>query len=255
MSYQFLEVRVKNRIAIVEINRPPMNAANRKMYQEITSIFLEIGDRDDCDVVILTGKGKAFLAGNDLQEFIEMTPENAPEQMKIVREAFWAVYDCKIPVIAAVNGYALGSGFGFVSCCDIIIASEKAQFGLPEINVGVLGGAKFGSRILPEMVMRRMYFTGESMTAKEVASYGAISEITPPENLLNTAIAWAKKIATKSSVALKMAKESLNGSEFMNLKDGYEFEQGYTCKLSGDNESKEAVRAVMEKRKPIFKKK
>ncbi|MBS4214967.1 enoyl-CoA hydratase-related protein [Neobacillus rhizophilus] len=254
LNYQYLDVSIEDNIAKVTLKRPPVNAVNQDMYRELKEAFENLGKNDyQANVAVLTSEGKVFCAGNDLNEFITMTPENGIERMREVREAFWAIYDCEIPVIAAVNGAALGTGFALAASCDLIIASENAKFALPEINVGVLGGAKFGARIVPEMVMRRMYFTGEALSVQEISKYGAITEITSPENLLAVSLDWARKIGSKSPRAIKMARKSLNGCEYMDLKEGYKFEQQFTCELSGYEEAKEAVRAVIEKRKPAFK--
>ncbi|WHZ05787.1 enoyl-CoA hydratase-related protein [Neobacillus sp. YX16] len=254
MNYQFLDVSIENKIAIITLNRPPVNAVSQEMYKELKEVFTSLGkNKNEANVAILTAEGKVFCGGNDLHEFVSMTPENGVDRMREVREAFWAIYGCDIPVIAAVNGAALGTGFALAASCDLIIASENAKFALPEINVGVLGGAKFGARIVPEMVMRRMYFTGEAVSVEEISKYGAITEITAQEDLLRVSLKWAQKIASKSQNAVRMARKSLNGCEYMDLKSGYEFEQQFTCELSGYEESKEAVRAVIEKRKPVFK--
>jgi enoyl-CoA hydratase len=251
---EFVRLEVKRNIGVVTIDRPPVNAVNLQLYQEITETFHSINERDDFRVVILRAEGKkAFIAGNDLHEFLTMNPENAGERMKIVRESFWAVYDCRVPVIGAINGPALGAGLGYAASCDMLVAAENATFGLPEINVGVMGGAKHLSRLVPQMVVRYMHYTGIPLTAKEMKEYGAIIKVVPPEQLLDAAFELAEAIAKKSPVAVRMAKKSLNTIEYMNLKEGYEYEQSLTRELSGYEDSKEAVRAFLEKRDPVFK--
>lgn len=139
---KFVNLEVNDFIGIVTVNRPPVNAVNGEVYEEINKTFQSINERTDIRVVIFRAEGeKAFLAGNDLNEFLTMNPENADERMLVVRESFWAVYDCQVPVIGAINGAAPGTGLAYASVCDIIIASDNAYFSLPEINVGVMGGA------------------------------------------------------------------------------------------------------------------
>lgn len=250
---EFVKLKVKDYIGIVTIDRPPVNAINTQLKKEIRDTFLSINERDDIRVVILNSTGdKAFIAGNDLHEFKTLDPKNADERSKLTRESFWAVYDCRVPVIAAIDGPALGSGLAYAAVCDMIIASENATFGLPEINVGVMGGARHLSRLVPHMVARYMHYTGITMTAKELKEYGAIIEVVPRDKLMEKAIELAASITEKSPVAIRFAKESLNTIEFMDLKEGYKFEQSLTKKLSGYEDSKEAVRAFLEKRKPNF---
>jgi enoyl-CoA hydratase/carnithine racemase len=250
---EFVRTNVTDGIAVVTLDRPPVNAVNQPMYREITTTFGSFADRDDVRVVVVTAAGtKAFVAGNDLHEFVTMTPENGGERMRVAREAFWAIYECAVPVIGAVGGAALGTGLGIAACCDMLVASEKATFGLPEINVGVLGGARFTARLVPELVMRKIFFTGEPVSAAELARHGAVISVVPHDELMNTALALARKVAAKSPMAVRMAKHALNGCEFMDLKRGYEFEQGFTVKLSGFADAKEAVQAILEKRPPRF---
>lgn len=250
---EFVRTRVDEGIAVVTLDRPPVNAVNQQMYREIEETFSSFAGRSDVRVAVLAAAGtRAFVAGNDLQEFTTMTPENGGERMRVVRQSFWAIYDCAVPVVGAIGGAALGTGIGLAACCDLLVASEKAVFGLPEINVGVLGGARLTARLVPEMAMRKMFFTGEPIPAAELAHHGAVIEVVKAEALMDTAMALARKVAAKSPVAVRMAKQALNGCEFMDVKKGYEFEQGFTVRLSGYADAKEAVRALIEKRAPVF---
>lgn len=252
MEFVTLEVK-EDHIGVVTVNRPPVNAINAQAYQEITDTFHSINERDDIRVVVFRAEGeKAFIAGNDLNEFLTMKPENADERMKKVRESFWSVYDSRVPVIGAINGHAPGTGLAYAAVCDILVASENATFSLPEINVGVMGGAKHLSRLVPQMVVRYMHYTGEPMSASEMKEYGAVLKVVPKEELLEATLEVARKIAKKSPIAIKMAKKSLNTIEYMDLKEGYKYEQGLSSELSGYEDSKEAVRAFFDKRDPIF---
>ncbi|MCF8565041.1 enoyl-CoA hydratase/isomerase family protein [Alicyclobacillus tolerans] len=251
---EFVRLQVENHIALVTVDRPPVNAIHAQLYDEIAETFRSLNDRNDVRVAIFTGAGsKAFIAGNDLNEFLTMDPNNAGERMKRARESFWSVYDCRVPVIGAINGPALGTGLAYAAVCDLLVASENATFGLPEINVGVMGGAKHLSRLVPQMVVRYMHYTGIPLKASEMKQYGAVIEVVPKDQLMDKAYELANQLAHKSPIALRFAKQSLNTVEYMNLKAGYEFEQGLTGELSRFEDSKEAVRAFFEKRDPVFR--
>jgi enoyl-CoA hydratase len=252
-QFQFIECQADGDTATVWLNRPPVNAVISEMYAEIRELFAALGEHlPDARAVVLAARGKHFCAGNDLGEFQSMSPENAPARMKQVREAFWAVYDSPIPVIAAVHGAAVGAGLGLAASCDLIVAADDAKFGLPEISVGVMGGAKHLSRLVPQSIVRLMYLTGESVGAQVLHPFGGIVKIAPADELLYTAIGLARSIARHSPIAVRFAKQNLNAIEYMDLKAGYEYEQGRTAELSGYADSKEAVNAYLEGRVPIY---
>lgn len=253
MELNFVDTCDNGTVATVWLNRAPVNAATTEMYLEITNVFGNIAARfPQARAVVLAARGKHFCAGNDLGEFDSMNPDNAPARMKIVREAFWAIYDSPVPVIAAVHGAAVGAGLGFAASCDLIIAADNAKFGLPEINVGVMGGAKHLARLVPQGMVRQMYYTGDLVDARTIAQFGGIVDIVPADELPNAAHALANSIARHSPVALRFAKQNLNAIEYEELKAGYEFEQGRTAELSGYADSKEAVNAYREGRPPVY---
>src|SRR5262249_52847318 len=160
---------------------------------EVRELFGSIDIRfPKARVIVLAGQGKHFCAGNDLAEFKSMNPDNATARMKIVREAFWAIYDSPVPVIAAVHGAAVGAGLGIAASCDLIIAADNATFGLPEISVGVMGGAKHLSRLVPEGMVRLMYYTGELVDVQKLAQFGGIAGIVPSDQLLDAASGLAR---------------------------------------------------------------
>jgi enoyl-CoA hydratase len=204
-------------------------------------VFDELSDDADIEVAVLTGRGRIFGAGNDLNEFRVMDATSGEIEMRRVRRAFFALMDCAIPVIGAINGPALGSGFGLTAACDLVVASEKATFGLPEMNVGVLGGGRFTARMLPQQAMRRMFFTAESVDAATLQRWGAPIEIASHETYFELAMQRARSIAAKSRYAITLAKQSLNGCEPLDLKRGYELEQTFTVRLSEHPDSKTAV--------------
>ena len=170
----------------------------------------------------------------------------------MVREVGYAIADNAKPTIAAVNGPALGAGLGLVACCDIVVASETAVFGLPEVDVGLMGGGKHAARIFPHSLVRRMMLTGYRVPAEEAHRRGIIEACLPTDQLMPWAMDVARQIASKSPLATRYAKDSMRMIENMTLRDGYVYEQGNTAKLSTSHDAAEAVRAFVEKRAPVF---
>jgi enoyl-CoA hydratase len=242
------------KIISVTLDSPPVNVLTMARYRRLTEIFDEISKMDDVNCVVFSARGtKAFCAGLDLQEFLAATPEQDPERAAIVRATFKAVRLCAVPVIAAVNGPALGAGSVLAAVSDIRIASEKATFGMPEINVGRCGGGAHMGRLIPQGMLRLMYFTGEPISAWEAHRVGLVEQVVPPRRLLPAAHELAEIIAKKSPIGLRMAKEALNRAEFMQVEEGYQLEQSYSTKLMHTEDAREATRAVVEKRAPVFK--
>lgn len=252
-ALRFLSVRWHGPVAVVTMDRPPVNAVSQEMYGEIRELFSRTDEfLANARAVVLRGEGRHFCAGNDLGEFGSLTPANATGRMKLVREAFASIYDCPVPVIAAVHGAAAGTGVAITASCDLVVCAESARLSVPEVSVGIMGAAKHLSRLVPEHVMRLMYFTAEPVAAAQLLPYGGLVEVVPDDQLLDAALALARRITVHSAVALRHAKESLNSVEYMDLKAGYEFEQRVTVRLSGHPDSQEARRAVLEKRLPSY---
>lgn len=230
-------------IALVELARGKVNAIDTQMYDEIARVFDMLSDNQDIRAIVLTGRGRIFSAGNDLGNFRVMDSVSGDVEMRSVRRALFGLYDCALPVVAAINGPALGSGLALASLSDIVVASDRATFGLPEMGVGVLGGGRFTARMLPQQAMRRMFFTAEPVDAETLRSWGAPLDVVPHDELLEVAMSRARVIAAKSRYALTLAKQSLNGCEDVDLKRGYELEQTFTVRLSEHPDSKKAVEA------------
>jgi len=253
VPFTFLDVERDGVLAFVTLDRPPVNAVNQEMYAEVRDLFARVDEHvPGIRAVVFSGRGKHFCAGSDLQEFLDLSPVNSPGRMKLVREAFYAVYDCPVPVIGALHGMVAGTGIALAASCDLLIAGESTQFATPEVNVGVMGGGKHLARLVPEAVMRKMYFTADPVPVAELRGYGLVADVVPDDQLDGAARALAERIARHSGAALRQAKESLNTVEAMDLKAGYEFEQRMTGHLSGHPDSMEARRAVVEKRAPRY---
>ena len=237
---------VHTRVMRVTIDRPPVNAADAALLDELYDALTSVRDAD-VDALLLTGAGDVFCAGNDIYEFAEMDSADAEDVMASVRRAFWALHDCPVPVVARVNGAAFGTGLALAALSDIVIASDRAVFALPELDVGVLGGLKFGRRFLPELAVRRMFFTGERIPAADFALMGAPITVVPHAQLDEAVETMLRTVVSKGGVALRFAKQAMNAVEHLDTKTGYEYEQTFTIRMAGRPESKAAVRAVIEK--------
>jgi enoyl-CoA hydratase len=241
-------------IAVVRFANPPVNAHSQQLLAETSEVFDELSDRDDVRVAILTGEGKVFCAGADLKERAGAKDEPGGhwQRSRRAREAYHSIMECQKPVIAAINGAALGGGLAFVASCDILIAADTACIGLPEIDVGLLGGGRHAQRLFGHSRLRRMMLTGLRVYGPELYRLGVVEASVPVEQLMEAALVIAREIAGKSPLAIGLAKHALNQIEEMSLRDGYRFEQSMTGQLSHSEDSKEAVRAFVEKRKPVF---
>lgn len=247
-------VETSGKVASVVLDAPPVNALTVARYLELADTFDELGRRNDVHCAIFTARGsKAFCAGLDLHEFATWPAERDHERAAAARRTFAALRKCALPVIAAVNGPALGAGCVLAACCDIRIASERATFGLPEINVGRCGGGAHVGRLLPQGMLRRMFFTGRPIGAQEAWRVGFVDEVVPPERLLEAAQELAAVIAAKSPLGLRLGKQALNEAEALPVEEGYALEQGYSTRLLHTEDAREAARSVIEKRAPVFK--
>jgi enoyl-CoA hydratase len=248
-----MRLDVADSLARITLNRPPVNAASQAVYEEIRDLFGRFDEvAPAAKAVVLTGAGRHFCAGNDLDEFLTLDAANSAGRMRVVRDAFASIYDCPVPVIGAVRGAALGTGLAIAASCDLVIAGDSARFGTPEVAVGVMGGARHLARLVPQPLVRLMYFTAEPVPAAELVGYGSVVEVVPDGDLVDAATEIARRISQHSRVALRHAKETLNAVEFMDLKGGYEFEQRMTGHLVAYPDAREAVTARVEGRAPVY---
>ena len=250
-----LTLEVADRVALVTLNRPPVNAQSAEMRDELIALYDELSDRDDVMAVVMTGQGKIFSAGADIRERPNLgaTPGAYGRHNRRVRETHNAIAECSKPVIAAVNGPALGAGFGLVMASDIWVASETAVFSMPEINVGLAGGVSFLQRIFGQSRARRMFFTGMQIDAAEMYRLGLVEACLPPDRVLPYAMEIAHEIAGKSPIAVRLAKEAARLTLAMPIREAYRYEQGNTVALSKTEDAREAQMAFLEKRKPVYK--
>jgi enoyl-CoA hydratase len=255
MDLEQFRLDVADGIATVTFDRPPVNAQNARTREELIRVFDAISDRDDVRVAILTGAGNTFSAGADLKERVDMVhePGDYVRHNRLVREFFYAVTDCAKPVIAAVNGPAIGAGFVLMLACDIMLASDNAYVAMPEIDVGLAGGARFLMEHVGRSRARLMYLTGRRVSAAELYRLGVIEACPPRAALMDAARDIAREIASKSPLAVRHIKRALNTIEELPVRDAYRFEQSVTVELSRTEDAREAQRAFVEKRKPVFK--
>jgi enoyl-CoA hydratase/carnithine racemase len=249
-----LKVKVEGHIATLTMAYPPVNALSRVLNDELTLALDRISELDDIRVVVLTGEGKVFCAGADLKGRADVIkgPGDLPAHSRRTRECFHAIRECAKPVIAAINGPALGAGLAIVASCDILLASEKATVGLPEVDVGLLGGCRHGMRLFGHSRLRRMMLTGYRVPAAELYRLGIIEECTTVEDLMPKALELAAVIASKSPISTRMGKHTLNVVEDLSLRDGYRYEQDMTAAIAKTDDAKEAQAAFREKRAPVF---
>jgi enoyl-CoA hydratase len=254
-SYDCLKVNVKDFIATVWLARPPVNAQNRRFREEIITVFDSLSDRVDVRAVVLSGEGKTFSAGADLKERPGLSEEIGayPRHNRIVRESFNAVMECEKPVIAAINGAAIGAGCVLALCCDILIAAENAFLAMTEVDVGLAGGVSHVRRFFRESDARLLIYTARRISGPELYRMGVVSACVAESALLDTAQGIAREIAAKSPLAIRAAKRSFNVTEDLPLRDAYRFEQSQTVALATSEDTREAQRAFAEKRKPVFK--
>jgi enoyl-CoA hydratase len=253
-EYESLRVTRHDGVTQVMIDRPPVNALDEIAYAELAACFDALSfDRETCAVVLSAGGDRAFCAGTDVKDFGNQhadDPTWAPKHARIAHACFLSIYRCAKPVIAAVRAPALGAGVAVVAACDAVVASPTATFGLPEINVGVLGGAGFLMRLVSQQQARIMQYTGRRITARELAQFGSVLEIAEDRPAEEVALKIAAEIASKSPVAIKLSKEGFNHLELgrLSLFEGYTYEQSLTERLSTDPDAQEASSAFLEKR-------
>jgi enoyl-CoA hydratase len=252
-----LELEKNDGVAIVRLARPPVNAVNRAMMRELRASFDGLSQDREVAAVVLAAKGeRAFCGGIDLRE-VSSEGIGDPADVRAVLDPHWAwrqtqyaIRECLVPVIAAVERTAIGAGFGLIAVCDLVVAGEDATFGLTEINVGVLGGASKALRLLGPSKARRMLFLGELLPAAELHRVGGIEEVVATGAAERRALEFAAELATKSPIALRLAKQSILRIEADQVMQQYRTENDYTDRLRTFHDSEEAIAAFMEKRPP-----
>jgi enoyl-CoA hydratase len=236
-------------IAEVVMDNPPVNALTVAGWFELADLVTALGGDAAVRVVVLRADGRGFNAGVDIKEMQASSGFDAlVGANRGCFAAFAAVYECAVPVVAAVHGYCLGGGVGLVGNADIVVASDDATFGLPEVDRGALGAATHLSRLVPQHRMRAMVYTAATITAAELHAYGSVLHVVPRDELRDAAFGVARAIAAKSPAVIRAAKESLNGIDPWDVKRSYRFEQGFTFELNLRGVADEHRDAFVEKR-------
>ncbi|HAM01763.1 MAG TPA: enoyl-CoA hydratase family protein [Acidimicrobiaceae bacterium] len=234
--------------AEVVIDVPPVNALDVAGWFALADAVTASGRDPDVRVLVLRAEGRGFCAGVDIKEIQAEGDEALVGVNRGCAAAFSAVYDCEVPVIAAVHGFCLGGGIGLVGNADIVVASEDATFGLPEVDRGALGAATHLARLVPQHKVRQMVYSALPATAAELSAYGSLAAVVPGERLVDAAYELAAQIASKSPTIIRRAKESLNGIDPVDVKRSYRFEQGFTYELHVRGVADEQRQAFVDKR-------
>ncbi|MBF0203403.1 MAG: enoyl-CoA hydratase/isomerase family protein [Desulfamplus sp.] len=258
MAFENLIFEIENRIATLKFNRPKaLNALNQALLEEFGTVLDEVEKNQEIRVLILTGAGeKAFVAGADISELAKMNPLLAKRFATKGQKLFSRLESLPIPVIAAVNGFALGGGTEVALACDFIYASEKAVFGLPEITLGLIpgfGGTQRLARLVGTNMAKELVFTGRTFSAKDAQSYGIVNKVCTPDSLMEEVMKTAMAIAAKGAVSVRAAKEAIGCGKDVDLETGCRFEADAFGLCMASKDAAEGTSAFLEKRKADFK--
>lgn len=240
-------------IVSVTVDYPPVNALPSRAWFELGDVITAAGADLSTHVVILRAEGRGFNAGVDIKE-MQATQAAGQGYTALIDAnrgcfaAFKAVYECAVPVVAAVNGFCVGGGIGLVGNADVIVASDDAKFGLPEVERGALGAATHLSRLVPQHMMRRLFYTAATVDAATLHSYGSVHEVVPRAELDEAALRVARDIAGKDTRVIRAAKEALNLIDVQKVNSSYRMEQGFTFELNLAGVADEHRDAFVEKR-------
>jgi enoyl-CoA hydratase len=257
MGYEHILLDRDGEIGVVTINRPKvLNALRTDVLRELASCFKELAIDDSVKVVVITGAGdKAFVAGADISEMAVLDPKKAKDFSEFGNAVFLGIEKFPKPVIAALNGYALGGGCELLMSCDIVIASDKAKIGQPEVKIGIppgFGGTQRMPRILGKTKAKELIFTGDFVTAEEALRIGLVNKVVPHEKLMEEAKAMAKIIASRAQAAVTMAKQLINEGVNVDIETGIALESKGFAVCFATNDQKEGMKAFMEKREAKF---
>lgn len=257
MDRSNVSVKIEESIGIITINNPEsLNALDSKTLNDLSTSLSKLAL--DCKLrsLIITGTGRAFIAGADISAMESMTPDKALEFAKQGSNVFMQIQEFPSPVIAAINGYALGGGCELSLACDIRIASEDAKIGQPEVSLGIIPGFS-GTVRLPEIIgiaaAKEMILTGRIIDAQTAFSIGLVNKVVPSDQLMNISLQMAKSIGNNSPNAVSLAKKALNSFKRIPLSEAIQFENQFFAHCFVSHEQKEGMRAFIEKRKPSFK--
>ncbi len=255
MSYEFILTETRGRVGLVTLNRPKaMNALNHQLVRELMDALEAFDSDEDIGAVVVTGSEKAFAAGADIKEMADKTVQQMMD-MDFVK-AFSRILSMHKPVIAAVSGYALGGGCEVAMSCDMIVASETAKFGQPEITIGVIpgaGGTQRLTRAVGKAVAMEMILNDRTLSAQEALQFGLVNRVVPVERTVDEALKLAEEIASRAPAAVRVAKKMINQAYELSLTDALDQERREFYDLFATEDQKEGMKAFIEKRKPDWK--
>ncbi|MTI67707.1 MAG: short-chain-enoyl-CoA hydratase [Firmicutes bacterium] len=259
MEFENLLLKIDERVGILSINKPKvLNALNSDVLKELNNAIEYIENNNEIDVLVLTGEGKAFVAGADISEMKDKTPKEAREFAKLGIDVFRKIELLEKPVIAAINGFSLGGGLELSMSCDIRIASEKAKFGQPEVGLGItpgFSGTQRLARLVGPSKAKELIFTADMIDSNEAEKIGLVNKVVKKEDLMDEAMNLAKKIASKGQIAIRYSKCAINRGFETDIDTGMALERDLFGLCFATDDQKEGMKAFIDKRKPEFKNK
>jgi enoyl-CoA hydratase len=254
--YKFLLCEIEDKIAVVTINRPPVNPLNTKVFQELSIVFDELEANEDVRAIVLTGSGeKAFVAGADINEMASLDLVGINMMNKTSRTVFTKIENVTKPVIAALNGMALGGGLELALACDLRISSDRAKFAFPEVGLGIIpggGGTQRLQKIVGQGVAKELLYFGDMIDAQRALDLHIVNKLVAAGDVLETAKEWAGNLAKKPPVALQMVKTAVNAGGNTDLESGLIIESVCFGNAFSTEDRKEGLKAFIEKREPIY---
>lgn len=256
MKLELLECTIEDNVAVVYLNRPPYNPLNWQLFEELSRVMEGLEQDRQVRAVVMTGKGdRAFAAGADIKDMMHLTPLEILEKNEMCRAAFAKMERLSKPIIAAVNGLALGGGAELALACDLRICSETAKFGFPEINLGIIpgaGGTQRFQRLVGQSAAKELLFFGEMIDAERAYQIGLVNKVVPLAELLDLAKEWAAKLAQKPVMAMRMMKTAVNTGAKVDLDSALDIEGACFGNAFASEDRKEGMQSFVEKRKPNF---
>ncbi len=257
MAEKMVRYKEENGVGLITIDRPPVNALSRELLEELAGVISQIEERDDFLVLIITGAGeKAFVGGADIGEFPSLDSKSGKEMCQYGQGIFKRLEELPIPVIAAINGFALGGGCELALACDLRVAAEEAALGQPEVKLGIIPGYG-GTQRLPRLISvgkaRELIYTGDMISAREAEKIGLVESVVAADELLDECRQLASKILKQGPLAIASAKKAINEGLQLSLEEGLELEARLFGEICKSEDMKEGARAFLEKRSPEFK--
>lgn len=255
MKYEMILTEIRSRVGLITLNRPQaMNALNNQLMREVMEALEGFDQNDSVGAMVITGNGKAFAAGADIKEMADQSMQQMIDRDHVA--VFDRIRTIQKPVIAAVSGWALGAGCEVAMSCDMIVASESARFGQPEITIGVIpgaGGTQRLTRAVGKAIAMEMILNNRTLTAQEAHQFGLVNRVVPVDGYLDEALKLADEIASRAPLAVRAAKRMVNQAHEQTLTEGLEAEKQEFYKLFASQDQKEGMQAFIEKRKPVWK--